>query len=208
LSLAGRDSFAVPTDAHWYVCAQQPGKFHIDFDNLLSGILRQDPRGVVVLTGDKWGHWVEQLRRRFATSMPDVAHRIHFLPRLDQAVYLSLVQHADVLLDPPHFGGVNSTYDGLSLGKPIVALPSAYHRGRYTLGCYRKMDFPDCIVANAAQYIELAVKLGTDQAFRHEMSTRLTAASNVLFEDPIAVSEHERIFTELLQSSNPCAGEP
>jgi predicted O-linked N-acetylglucosamine transferase (SPINDLY family) len=193
-----REQFAIPADRHWYVCAQQLGKFHVDFDPVLGGILRGDANGIIVVTGDRFGHHADQLRQRFAAVLPDVAQRIHFLPRLDQLEYLSLLHHADVLLDPLHFGGVNSTYDGLSFGKPIVTLPSPYHRGRYTLGCYRKMDFLDCVAASPSEYVDLAVRLGTDRDYRQHVGTRLMAASDVLFEDPGAVSEHERLFFELI----------
>jgi predicted O-linked N-acetylglucosamine transferase (SPINDLY family) len=202
--VCNRDHFAIPSDAHWYVCAQQLGKIHVDFDQLLAGILRRDPRGIVVLTGDKYGHYAKRLRQRLETLIPDVAQRVHLLPRLDQHAYLSLLYHAEVLLDPPHFAGGNSTYDGLSLGKPIVTRPSPYQRGRYTLGCYRQMRFVDCVVETANQYIELAVRLGIDPDFRHSVSARLLAASHVLFEDHSVVSEHERIFRELLYQSKSC----
>ena len=194
-----RDSFGAPAGAHWYVCAQQLGKFHPDFDTLLAGILRRDPNGAVILTADEFPHHRSELRNRFAQAIPDVSQRIHFLPRLELNDYFSLLYHAEVLLDPPHFGGVNSTYDGLSLNKPIVAIPSGYHRGRYTLGCYRKIGFMDCVTDRFDQYIDLAVRIGTDAEYRHDLTTRLSQVSDGLFEDPLAVTEHERIFDELLQ---------
>lgn len=199
--VAARDTFPVPASAHWYVCAQQLGKFHVEFDALLAGILRQDPLGVVLITGDAHGTQSRRLGQRFARTMPDVADRIHILPRLDHHTYLSLLHHADVLLDPLHFGGVNSTYDGLSLGQPIVVLPSGYHRGRYTLGCYRKMGVSDCIAVDSKHYVELAVQIGRNADFRQELRQRLFPASDVLFEDHTAVSEHEGIFAELLDRS-------
>jgi protein O-GlcNAc transferase len=196
--ILGRDTFGVPVDSNWYVCPQQLGKFHVDFDSQIAGILRRDLQGAFVILSDKFGYQAAELRRRFSHTMPDVLDRIHFLPRMDQSGYLSLLQHANALLDPPHFGGVNTTYDGLSLGKPIVVWPSDYHRGRYTLGCYRKMGFLDCVVSSADRYIELAVEIGTNVDYRRELSTRILEASDVLFEDDQAVQEHERIFEELL----------
>lgn len=195
-----RESFALPAHARWYVCAQQLGKFHIDFDKMLSGILHRDEQGIIVITGDKTGQNASRLQQRFRAMMPEVADRIHFLPRMETTEYVSLLQHADVLLDPPHFGGVNSTYDGLSLGKAIVVLPSAFHRGRYTLGCFRKMALTDCIAQDASDYSRLAVRLATEREYRRDVEQRIYEASEVLFEDGEAVSEHERIFHELLNA--------
>ena len=105
---------------------------------------------------------------------------------------------ADVLLDPLHFGGVNTTYDGLSLHKPIVTLPSQFQRGRYTLACYKKMGMSECVAENPTHYVDLAVRLGTDAEFRDHVSRRIRQTSDVLFEDQQAVDEHARIFRELI----------
>src|SRR5262249_49271296 len=104
-------------------------------------------------------------------------------------------------LDPLHFGGVNSSYDGYSLNKPIVTLPSPFHRGRYTFACYRKMGVLDCVAANHDDYVEMALALGTDADHRRQVSQKIAAASHVLFDDLEAVREHERIFSELIASS-------
>src|SRR5262249_8201747 len=127
-----REEFGLPADRNLYLCVQQLRKYHPDFDRVLSGVLRRDPRGLVVAAEDQYGQSAAvQLRARFAASMPDVAERIVFLPCLQNADYLSLLAAADVLLDPLHYGGVNSSYDGFSLHKPIVTLPTRYQRGRY-----------------------------------------------------------------------------
>ena len=199
-----RASFGIAPDRHWYLCAQQLRKFHPDFDAILAGILRQDAEGVVVIADDRQGGFIaNQLRRRFAATIPDVAGRIVFLPRQPHPDYLSLVAAADVLLDPVHYGGVNSSYDGFSLNQPIVTLPSQFQRGRYTLGCYKKMGVSDCVASDPQHYIEIAVALGTDAKLRTEVVDKIRRASSVLFEDLEAVREHERIFSALIENARP-----
>ena len=128
-----------------------------------------------------------------------MADRVVFLPRLTPDDYLSLIAVSEVLLDPPHYGGVNSTYDGLSLNIPILTCESNFHIGRYTAACYRKMGLTDCIAADADAYVELAVELGTNPARHAEFSERIRKASPALFEDMEAVREHERLFTKMLE---------
>ena len=193
-----REHFGLPADRNIYLCAQHLGKIHGDFDRMLADILRRDGRGIVVLTADRFGQLAAKLRQRFAAVMPVVSDRICFLPRQSHHDYLALLAAADVLLDPPHFGGVNSTYDGLSLGKPVVTMPSGFHRGRYTYGCYRKMGMTECIATDREDYVARAVALGTDADYRRMIEGRIREASRVLFEDHEAVSEHERLFRELL----------
>jgi protein O-GlcNAc transferase len=106
-----------------------------------------------------------------------------------------------VLLDPLHFGGVNSTYDGFSLNQPIVTLPSRFHRGRYTLGCCRKMGVTDCVASDARQYVALAVRLAVDADFRAAVVAKIRRESGALFTDLQAVSEHERLFNALVDEA-------
>jgi len=194
-----RDGFGFAAGQHVYLCAQHLGKFHPDFDPVLAAILRQDPAGVIVATEGRHGHGAPKLQSRFAETIPEVADRIVFLPRQAQPDYLRLVAAADVLLDPPYFGGVNTTYDGFSLGKAIVTVPSEFHRGRYTFGCYQKMGVTDCVASDLDHYVEIAVALGTDAEHRAAVERRIQAAVDALFEDIEAVREHERIFQELVE---------
>ncbi|MEK6236896.1 MAG: tetratricopeptide repeat protein, partial [Planctomycetales bacterium] len=119
-----RQEFGFTRGQRLYVCAQHLGKFHPDFDLLLGEILRRDPAGVVGVTKDQSGTIAAKLRNRMQETMPGTASRVVFLPRQDRPRYLNLLAAADVLLDPPYFGGVNTTYDGFSLNKAIVTCPS------------------------------------------------------------------------------------
>ncbi len=193
-----RADFDLNDKAHVYTCAQHLGKFHPDFDATLAEILRRDDQATLVITQDRFNIGAESLRLRFATTLGDVAARVRWFPRLSEQDYRDLLAASDVLLDPPHFGGVNSTYDGLALGKPIVTCPSGYQRGRYTLGCYRKMNVLDCVARDVAHYVQLAVKLGSDADYRAALAQRLAQASDTLWEDDGAVHAHERLFERML----------
>lgn len=194
---ASREEFGFAPDQHLYLCAQRLGKFHPDFDRVLAGILRRDDRGVVVAVEDQHGFAAALLRRRFTATIPDVAERVVFLPRQSYPEYLNLLAAADVLLDPLHYGGGVTTYDGFSLGKPIVTLPSRFARGRATLGCYRKMGITECVATDPDGYADTAVRLGTDAEYRASVEARIREASDGLFQDVEAVREHERLFRRL-----------
>lgn len=196
-----RESFGFQAGQHLYFCVQHLGKFHPDFDALMAGILREDPVGVVVMTQDKHGYGAQRLRDRFQRGIADVAERIVILPRQEFSDYISLAAVCDVMLDPIHFSGVSTTYDCLSLNKPIVTWPSAFHRGRYTLGCYKRMGMLDCVATSADEYVRIAVKLASDATYRDEISKRIGETKWHLFEDRMAISEHERLFRELVQRS-------
>jgi predicted O-linked N-acetylglucosamine transferase (SPINDLY family) len=189
-----RAYFGLDTAAHVYACPQSLFKFHPDFDEILGSVLRADPLATIVLIHGRSRHWDELLVKRFSRTIPDVLERIRFLPPQPRDDFLSLNAVADVLLDPVHFGGGNTTYEGLALGIPIVTLPSPLLRGRITLALYKQMGMLDCVVTNAAEYIKLAVKLGTDPDYRAMIRSKILAANEVLYENPKGVRELEQFF--------------
>ena len=197
--LRSRESFGLPTDRHVYLCAQQLGKIHPDFDPVLAEILRTDPRGLVVLVEDRAGRAAADLRRRFAITIPDVADRMMFVPRQSSADYFHLLLAADVLLDPIHCGGGLTAYDGFSLNKPIVTWPGPFARGRYVAACYRKMGIKDGVADDLGEYPRLAFALGTEVDRRRHLMDRIAEASPTLFEDTDAPREFESHLVKLAQ---------
>jgi predicted O-linked N-acetylglucosamine transferase (SPINDLY family) len=187
-----RAALGLDPDRHLYVCCQTLFKMHPDFDPILAEILRRDPLADIVLIEGRRPVWTKQLKARFQRAMPDVAGRVRFLQPLPNADFLQLNAQADVLLDTLHFGGGNTSYEGLALGTPIVTLPSEFLRGGLTRALYHKMQLPDCIVSSAEEYAKLAVQLGTDQEYRRHVSQRIQERAEVLYEDPAEVHELER----------------
>ena len=54
----------------------------------MSRILQRDGTGSVLLFAGECAEWSVMLQRRFRRIMPDVADRIHFLPRQPYARFL------------------------------------------------------------------------------------------------------------------------
>jgi predicted O-linked N-acetylglucosamine transferase (SPINDLY family) len=192
-----RTAFGLPSDAHIYGCPQSLFKLHPAFDGLLGAILQRDPKGILVLISGKHTSWDNLLRQRFARTMPDVLDRVHFLPRMSHEDFLSLNAACDVVLDPIHFGGGNTAYEAFALGVPIVTWSSAFLRGRITLALYKKMNVMDCVASNANEYVELAVRLGTEPDFRDAMRNKILASNDALYEDAGAVDELGTFFKKL-----------
>ena len=194
-----REAFGVHPGQHLYVCPQNLRKFHPDFDPFLAGILETDPAGVVAVVEDRDACVAPLLRGRFARTIPEVLDRVHFLPYTD---YLGVVSEADVVLDSLYFGGGTTTLEALSFGKPIVTLPWRYSMGRGVLGCYRRMGIAGFVAQDAAEYVRMAVALGTDVDYRHAAGREINAASGVLFEDVEAAREYERVFARLIEEAH------
>ena len=185
-------------DATVYLCPQTLFKLHPDFDQMLKGILTCDPAGVVILIDYLFDENGAALRERFGRAFPESVHRIKFVPQMDYDAFLDLLAMANVILDTPHFNGMNTSLEAFAAGTPVVTLPGRMQRGRHTQAMYRKMGLLDCIAADAANYIDIAVRIGTDRAYAQALRTRILARNGALFEDRRVVEEFERFFTEAL----------
>jgi predicted O-linked N-acetylglucosamine transferase (SPINDLY family) len=187
--LKDRAFFGLPQDAHLYACPQTLFKFHPDFDELLGQILRGDPNGVVALIEGRYPTWNDILRKRFQRTIPDVVDRVRWVQRQSRENYLNLLAVSDLMLDPTHFGGGNSSYEGLALGIPIVTLPSEFLKDRITYALYKKINVMDCVVGSRQEYVQRALELGTDPARRQALREKILASCSILFEDHQAVRE-------------------
>jgi predicted O-linked N-acetylglucosamine transferase (SPINDLY family) len=197
-----RAALGLDNAAHLYACPQSLFKIHPDFDALLGQILRADGRGYVLLLSGQHVHWTQLLAARLRRSIPDVASRVLFLPRLAADDFLGLLATADVLLDPIHFGGGNTTFEALAFGTPIVTWPGEFMRGRVTYACYRKLGVRDCVAADWDQYVEIALRLASDRAWRDDVRSRIRSSNHVLFENAGAIRELETFFIEAVEAAH------
>jgi hypothetical protein len=193
-----RAAFALPEGKTVYLCPQTLFKIHPDFDGLVRGILQRDPRGIAVFIKGSFDEWTEMLRQRFRKSMPEVADRVIFLAGMGMGRFLELLAIADVILDTVHFNGMNSSLESLAVGTPVVTLPTQLQRGRHTQAMYRKMGILDCIATTPEDYVDIAVRLGTNRGYASALRARILERNSVLYEDPRVVDEFQRFFVESL----------
>ena len=201
--LKPRTQLGLPESGRLYMCTQNLFKLHPDFNDALRQILERDPGGTLVLLSSPNPGWMQQLRARFARSLGPLASRVHFAPRTKMSDFLHLVAHAEVVLDPFHFGGNNSTCEALALGIPVVTLPAQFVRGRFTLGQYRELGIDACIAGTPQEYVDIAVRLAREPAFRAAVSERIIAESERLFDRPDAAHALGAALIGLIESRRP-----
>lgn len=190
---AARSQFGLSESATLYACPQSLFKFHPDFDSVLRRILQSDHRAEIVLIEAEIPYWTEMLRSRFRTTMPNEHRRVRWLPRLPRDRYLDLLRLADVVLDPLHFGGGNSSYEALAAGVPVVTLSGRFLRGRITQALYAKMaaatkgEARAPVAVDEADYAALAVSLANDAG--GACRDWIAAHRHVLFDDEREAAE-------------------
>jgi predicted O-linked N-acetylglucosamine transferase (SPINDLY family) len=114
--------------------------------------------------------------------------------------YLTLLYLSDVLLDTIHFNGGATTFDGLSVGTPIVTLPGESMRGRQTYSLYKRMGLMDCVAETAMEYVQVAVRLGTDPCYRENLRGEILKRNALIFEDVAMVRELEARLIEAVEA--------
>jgi predicted O-linked N-acetylglucosamine transferase (SPINDLY family) len=186
-----RSRFGLPEDRTLYLCLQTLFKFHPSFDPALGAVLRGDPNGTVVLIEGQRARWKEMLMARFRRTIPDVADRILFVPPQTNENYLALTALGDVILDPPVFGGGNTTLEALAAGRPVVTLPGDYLRSRLTQGFLRHIGCTAWIARDISEYSALAI-----EASRHRPESAIDpGATAMLFDQRATIDEHAAFLT-------------
>ncbi len=196
-----RAHFRLPDDAHLYACPQMLFKFHPDFDLALAGILHGDPKAIVVTLEAKYPEWKQLLEDRWRRVMPDVANRIRFLPKMPREDFLELLACSDVMLDPFPFGGGHTSYEALALGLPVVTLPGRFLRGRLTHAMYEQMEYRNLLASSAEDYIQIALRLGTDKGENQQARAAIVETSSALFDDQPIVRELEDFWDQALTNT-------
>ncbi len=194
----GRAQLGVSADKHIYSCPQTLFKFHPDFDEVLAAILQQDPLAEIILLEGRLPEWTHRLRRRFRRTLPEQGQRVRFLPALPRPDFLALLAASDVVLDPLHFGGGNSSLEAIAVGAPVVTLRGDYLRSRITSAIYAQIGFTELVASDVTSYANLAVRLATDRSYRSSVVERLNAAAQNLFDDHSAAKELEECLLSLV----------
>jgi len=201
LSTKTREDFGLTRQAHVYGCLQSAFKLHPDDDRVFGEILRGDPDGVLAILAGNFPHWTELLRRRFERTMPDVISRIRFVPHQTPDDFARLLSLCDVLLDPQHFGGGETSYQSFAVGTPVVARQGRYLRSRITSALYRWMGLDDAIVITSEALVRRALLLGRDVAARNAARDQILAVNGTIYENPAGVRELETFLANAVETS-------
>jgi len=97
-------------------------------------------------------------------------------PLPSRADVKALERLADVYLDTFPFSGSLSVIDPLELGLPTAVWQGETPRSRAAAALLRELKLPELIADNEADYVRLAVRLGTDPDWRKAVGERIHAA--------------------------------
>jgi predicted O-linked N-acetylglucosamine transferase (SPINDLY family) len=195
---ARRADFALPEGKTLYLCPQSLFKIHPDNDALLARILERDPDGVIVLFAGRHSNITNTFFARLAQTLRarglEPQGRGIILPSMAHDDYLRVNMLCDVMLDTLHWSGGNTTLDALACGLPVITLPGEFMRGRQSYGMLKCMGLDELIAKDQDDYVEIAIKIGTDTAWRQQVVQRIISGSNKIFEMETSLRQMESFY--------------
>ena len=122
-------------------------------------------------------------------------HFIHYW------TYLDVLPHAVAFLDTFPYGGCLTSLEAMSRAIPIVSLPSAFARGRFTMALLRQMGVTDTLARSPEDYAKIALRLATEPDFREGITARMSHGYEAMHNNFDAALEWAQTFLVLAWQS-------
>lgn len=192
-----RSDFGLQDDAVVYLCCQAPYKYLPQHDFIFVEIAKRVPQVQFVFVR------AEVLKIRLETAFASVGKNSEdycvFLSFLDHSNYLMLNLLSDVFLDTLGFTGGNTTLAALACNLPVVTCPGESMRGYMSTGMLKMLGLTETIAKNEADYIEIAVRLGLEPEWRHEIVQFTMKHGDCLFDDKGSVAALEEFYQRVVR---------
>lgn len=198
VNIKDKSYFSFPETAVIYLCLQAPFKYLPQYDRILPSIAQQVPQAkFVFLRGELLR---PRLDRAFTAQGLIYTDFCLFLKIPAREDYLMLNLVADVFLDTCTWSGGNTSLEAIACGLPLVTCPGEFMRGRHADSFLKMIGVTETIAPDAETYIEIAVRLGLDAAWRQEIKTKMQERKSQLFDDRTCVTALEEFFERVVQS--------
>jgi len=192
-----RQDYGLPEGRTLYMCPHALFKLHPDFITALRKLLLGDPNATLVFVCAATPDWIDFVRSSLGPET--TASNVVFTGWVSPDDFVELLLIGDVLLDTFHFGGGNTTAEALATGIPIVSLPAAFMRGRFTYAWLRRIGVEDGIATSVDDYVERALRFGKDRDLRLAIKQATLTAAPLAYEDVRCVRAFEEALTRSLE---------
>jgi protein O-GlcNAc transferase len=199
-----RADIGVRPDEVMYWCCQNLIKYLPQYDDIFPQIAERVRSCRFVFIRYGYGTAVtaifqSRLKAAFARHNLSAEKHCIFLPKMDYGRFTAVARLADVFLDAIEWSGCNSALESLVWNIPPVVQLGQMMRGRHAATMMAMMGIAETTANSIGEYVEIAVRLGTDPGFRQTVSGRIAAHRPKLFRD----RESIRGLEDLPLSSSP-----
>jgi predicted O-linked N-acetylglucosamine transferase (SPINDLY family) len=169
-----REQLDIPSDAVVYLNNQTPHKLHPDFVPVQLQILREVPNSYLLVK--RW--WERDTMESFwgdlAESIGVSRDRLRFLPVApSEPVYRANLSLVDIVLDCYPYNGATTTLETLWMGIPVVTKVGEQFQARNSYTMMMNAGITEGIAWSDDEYIDWAVRLGTNEGLRKQVFTKL-----------------------------------
>jgi predicted O-linked N-acetylglucosamine transferase (SPINDLY family) len=200
-----RHSFGIEEKAFVYLSPQSLFKYLPQYDEIFPRIAQRVHTARFIFIS----HQTETVTRKFKERLSRAFDRYHLkfnffcqiIPRLNFSEFLSLNLASNVLLDTPSWSGGKTSIEGLSCGLPVITLPGEFMRGRHAYAMLKMMGVEDTVAKDIDHYVDLAVRLGTDQDFYVQTRKKINSSSHRLFDDASVPGALEDFFIKTVKEA-------
>ena len=155
-----RQDVGLPEGHFVFCCFSNTYKITEQMFDCWMAILRRTDKAVLWLFSDN-PYATKNLIEEAAKRGVD-ASRIIFATRTDPAQYRARLALADLFLDTFPYNAGTTASDALRAGLPLLTLSGASFISRMAGSLLSVLGLEECITYEAAQYVDLAVALGSD----------------------------------------------
>uniref|UniRef100_A0A0C1QXT0 protein O-GlcNAc transferase n=1 Tax=Tolypothrix bouteillei VB521301 TaxID=1479485 RepID=A0A0C1QXT0_9CYAN len=198
-----RSDFQLRDEAIIYLSCQSLFKYLPQYDYVFPSIAQKLPQAQFAFLAHKSLHITEKfskrLQRAFAKFGLNSKEYCVIVPRQSTIGYLTLNLLSDVYLDTFGWSGGNSTLEAIACHLPIVTCPGEYMRGLHSYGILKMLGVTDTITQNEEEYINMAVKLGSDRQWRDSIVERMDKHHSNLYYDKTCVLALDDFFRRVIQ---------
>ena len=181
-----RKDFNYTDDINIYGCIQSSFKISEEFEKIIAGIIKTDPKAQILMSLNK-PFCRSQIMRIINLIGNQNFKKLSFLPGLDIITYMNLIKISDVIIDPYPFGGCNTSMEAFDLNIPVITMPTKFINGRFTFGMYKKMGFIDMVADSSDSYIKIATKTAMDKKWRETIVEKIKKNKHLLFQEKASV---------------------
>lgn len=194
-----RSDFQLRDDAVIYLCCQAPFKYLPQYDFIFAEIARRVSQAQFVFL--RGGLLQQRLNRAFAAVGLNSEDYCVFLTIPERLDYLMINLLSDVYLDTFSWSGGNTTLEAIACNLPVVTCPGEFMRGRHSDSFLKMLGVTDTIAENEVEYIEIAVRLGLDPAWRRKVAQRINESHDRLYDDKVCVAGLEAFYKQVVRES-------
>jgi predicted O-linked N-acetylglucosamine transferase (SPINDLY family) len=121
------------------------------------------------------------------------------VPRQTRIGYLNLMLASDICLDTFRWSGGITTLDAIACDLPVVTCPGELMRGRHSYAILKMLGITQTLAKNEAEYIEIAVRLGLDSAWRDSLVQQMKQRHSYLYDDKVCVAALEEFYQRVVR---------